>query len=69
MLQTTKILSHHQRFLVSDIHKEKCTSINKFLGRLHEYDIIILQDNLLDHPPVVTYFTRHDYSLIPMESY
>lgn len=31
-----------------------------FVGCLHGDEIIVLQDGRLDHPPVVTYFTRYD---------
>jgi hypothetical protein len=34
------------------------------LGRLHDYEIIVLQDERLDHPPVTTYFTRYGTNIL-----
>jgi len=59
-LLTTRISLNHLRLLVSDqVHKAKY-AFNMFVGRLHGDEIIVLQDGRLDHPPVVTYFTRYN---------
>ncbi|KAF8816245.1 hypothetical protein BYT27DRAFT_7208844 [Phlegmacium glaucopus] len=49
--------STSQQELYASNHEDLIES-SEIACRLHDYDIIILQDGLLDHPPIVTYFTR-----------
>jgi hypothetical protein len=44
---------------VSDIHPQGKIHPYQISGRLHDYEIVILQDQDLDQPPVVSYFTRY----------
>lgn len=43
----------------SGLQDKLCVKII-FVGCLHGDEIIVLQDGRLDHPPVVTYFTRYN---------